>query len=348
MSALESPALSPAAQPAEAAPADVLENYGADRLLDAVKRNCLIIYVTVHSWDGNYQIRNADVVVSGAAIPQELRSKSSWKLKPVEWHDRLVKYVSQVRAAVYRRAVNFKEGIYIVPRTVRREGGVLEHRARDLVRELKQLDQQYRSTAEDCARDWDRFLTDLRRPLGQQGALIKGLGDFYAHLQAKIPSRQKFVDLHSVEVGIWPVGGGERIEDRAEEWLEEAQAATDRMVRERVAAMVREPLAEFAEAVANLHGLVQGGRRLAPTSIDVVRRAWEKLQGFSFMLPNDMCRRLQEVDTALAGMTVGEVNRDLLVGQQLQTLMQRAGEEAAQELRSASGLAGLGRVLDLD
>jgi hypothetical protein len=249
--------------------------------------------------------------------------------------------VSRVRNSVYNVGVALKEGIYIVPRT----------RGQELIETVRQLREEYRSTAQEFAREWPAVLSSM------EAKIIEEHGhDTWLKVTKLLPSEEEIPSLFDVEVGVWPISGGggapivstslmssiqEKVhalengdppeevselleevrelcsavrgcpgklsETGAEEWLGEAQRATERMVAQAVDAMVSEPVQEFAAAVSNLEALQARGTCRGST-LESVRRAYEKLQGFRFMLPSDLTDRLREAENRLNMTEARDVN----------------------------------------
>jgi lipopolysaccharide biosynthesis regulator YciM len=96
--------------------------------------------------------------------------------------------------------------------------------------------------------------------------------------------------------------------DRSAAWVNEAQQATSAAVAEAVRAMVQEPMTEFANAMANVEGILSRGGALRASTMDNLKRAYQKLQGFSFMAPDDLQRRLTAVGSVIESLDFKEVN----------------------------------------
>lgn len=382
--------LTEAEAPAEAGPAAQTEEgvarLGAEATLAEIKRNCVIMYVTVKAWRGQYLMRNADLVIGGRKVDEKLATRGQWKVIPDKWHKALQPFESRCRAAVYRAGVAFKDGVYVVPKS----------RAQALVAEIRRVRDQYRAKAAEFAAEWPALVEQL-------GAkLVAELGDDqWLAVSRLLPSAAALPRLFDIEVGLWPVGGdgaGEAAADvyedlaaaaaqleavdalaaglrdpgplarfaaavraawgkasrgarrlsadDAADWLAEAQAATNRMVASAVEAMVAEPVKEFAEQVDNLARLSQA-RTVRAGTLDAVRRAYDKLVGFQFMLPADLTDRLRQVAVRLGAADPQSMNGRTVAGEGLNSALRAIREDLAAEVATLDAFGQLTRHLDV-
>lgn len=106
---------------------------------------------------------------------------------------------------------------------------------------------------------------------------------------------------------------GKLIEENAEAWMGEAREATNRMVAQAVRAMIEEPVREFTEAVDSLAATAE--RRTARNeSLEVVRRAFQKLQGFQFLMPEEIIDRLKRVELSVGTVDARDMNGGSVAG----------------------------------
>jgi Protein of unknown function (DUF3150) len=167
---------------------------GADSqaVLQEIKRNCFLLSVTVHRWDGKYLVRGSTVHLANTELDDKLTTAPRWKLMPETWHKRIQPFVSQVRAVVYRVGVPFKDGVYIVPK----------QRARELMATVRDIRERYRSVAAEFVSAWPDIVTQLERKICRE----VGEEQWFS-LSQKIPIETELLKLFDIEVGLWPIGG---------------------------------------------------------------------------------------------------------------------------------------------
>ena len=139
---------------------------------------------------------------------------------------------------------------------------------------------------------------------------------------------------------------GKAVEEHVEDWLEEVQSTTNRMVAAAVEAMISEPIKEFTEQVDNLARLSQSGTVRAGT-LDAVRRAYQKLIGFQFMLPPDLLRRLKEVELRIGKTDPRAINSSRRVGQQLNDVLRSIRDELNSDVTQLNAFGQFTRHLDV-
>lgn len=366
-----------------------VEQVGADVVLGEIRKSCFLIYVTVRSWRGQYQIRNAHVVVDGKAIDKKLTTNGSWKVLPEKWHKALQPFESKCRTAVYRQGVAFKDGVYIVPKS----------RAKALVDEIKAIRTEYLKKVTEFQAEWPALVEELEKKVTDE------LGDEqWIAVSKLLPDARNLPKLFDIEIGLWPVSNGglpvecfeglERaaaeadaigrlvrqlrgdeyleeaellesflanvqaawtkakgaagkvIEEHAEEWMGEAQTTTNRMVAAAVESMISEPIKEFAEQIDNLARLSDSGTVRAGT-IDLVRRAYQKLQGFSFLLPAELLGKLRAVEVKIGAADPQQMNSGSVAGANLNAQLKAIRDELDSDVGHLNAFGQFARNLDI-
>ena len=97
-------------------------------------------------------------------------------------------------------------------------------------------------------------------------------------------------------------------ESASETWLVEAQEQTSQAVADAIKTMIQEPLKEFAEALANIEGILARGSSLKSSTLTNLRASFEKLQGFSFMAPTDLKQRLRNAASIIGAVDMKDIN----------------------------------------
>lgn len=139
---------------------------------------------------------------------------------------------------------------------------------------------------------------------------------------------------------------GKIIEENADEWMGEAQATTNRMVAAAVEAMVSDPIREFAEQVDNLAKLT-ATKTVRAGTLEAVKRAYDKLQGFSFMLPSAMLERLRHIELRIGAADPQAMNGGTIAGQNLNAALRAIRDDLTSDLSHANVVEEFTRHLDI-
>lgn len=326
---------------------DVRELVGIDSavVLQTLSRNCVAMKVHVTGVSAERKIDNAVVKVNDQDVPQELLSGARFKMVPKEISNPLARIAGLARAVPASRGTPFVGGAYLVPISKGRDGKSAAESAFSL---LGSLQTQYKDKAEELKSNWEshvsRIQTDfpaeyeiLKRwllsgdefvsrhkistmlfPLGAglpvnfSEKLESGLAEMLLNplLSAEdraVVERIKPLVISMIDRAALDVGTLVS-QDRAASWVSQAQASTSEAIAEAVKKMIQEPLTEFAEALANMEGILARGGTVRTATVGAVKQAYDKLVGFSFMTPNDLKARLGAVGTILNSVDYRDLN----------------------------------------
>jgi hypothetical protein len=169
-----------------------LEAAGADVVLDEIKKNCVIIYVTFRRWSGKFIAREAIVAVAGKAVDSDLTTAPQWKMLPDRWRRKISAHEAAARKAIRRLAVVLKDGIYVVPRLA----------APKLIEQLKEIKRLYLLDAEQLANEW------LGIRDGYQSAIEQAHGSaVWDGVAKRLPDREELIRSHTIEIGLGRLAG---------------------------------------------------------------------------------------------------------------------------------------------
>lgn len=326
---------------------DVRELEGIDSavVLQTLSRNCVAMKVHITSVTAERKIDNAVVKVNDHDIPDELLSGARFKMVPKEIKNPMSRIVSLARAVPASRGTPFVGGAYLVPIAKGRDGQSAAEKAFGL---LKSLQTQYQEKAEELKPDWVAHVARIQADFPTEYEMLKkwfltgdefvarhristmlfplGAGlpvNFNEKLETGMlemlasplltdadravierikPMMLTMIDRASVDVGTIVD------QDRAASWVVQAQASTSEAIADAVKKMIQEPLTEFAEALANMEGLLARGSTVRTSTVEAVKRAYDKLVGFSFMAPGDLKTRLAAVGNILNDVNYRELN----------------------------------------
>lgn len=366
---------------------EVVDEVGADVILAEIRRNCFILYVTVRSWRGHYLMRNSQTLVDGKPVDKKLATASQWKVMPEKWHKALQPFESQCRSAVYRVGVAFKDGVYIVPKgrakalvdEIKRIRTAYMAKVAEFQEEWPRLVEELETkiTSELGDLHWmavSKLLPDARNfhklfdieiglwPVSSGGLPVEcfdSLEQAAVQLDAidRLADEMAGEDANLLSSFVTHVretwekakrGTGKVIEENAETWLSEAQSVTNRMIASAVKSMIHEPIQEFAEQIDNLIKVADAGTARNQT-LDLVRRAYGKLRGFSFLLPDDLLQRLRQIDLRLGAVDAQAVNVNSrsVAGANLAASLRAIREELTSDVNQLNAFGQFTRHLDI-
>jgi hypothetical protein len=327
---------------------DVSELEGADSaiMLRAISRNCLAVKVSVSAISNERQVKDASVSIDNRQIPGELLAGARFKLIPSSIRDPLVSIAHRARTLPAVYGTPFVGGAYLLPlaptnsnksvaELALSELKTLKEKYEDKARELrpaweKHINELANKYPEDFSRirqwlvDGPTFVSKHRVstmlfPLGA------GLpADFDSQLERNISelagNRELSQSDRSVLERLKPflIDAAKRAADNpasilenvagAEAWINQAKSATSEAIASAVRTMIQQPITEFAETLASVEDILAKGGALRNATLSNLRKAYDKLEGFSFMAPADMRQRLSSVKSVLYGLDHKEVN----------------------------------------
>ncbi len=350
----------------------------------SLEKHCHILSVTVRRWRGHFQAKDAVVTVAGDEVDKALLSKPQWRLFE-KWNKELGPYESQIRKTVYERSVTFRDGVYIVPKTKAQElvlevnalrdqymakVGEMVEKWDDFVLELsrgfsaevwKVLSAKIPSKAKLpelygvdislwSSGDNEAALACLEE-LPKARAALAGLDRL--RLDRKVDSRDRDAVnrlLSAVDAMVRAADSesGKLVSEGVGDWLSEVKATTSRVLEGAVNSMLEVPVQEFAEALANMEEVASNGRCRAAT-IDAVRRSYEKLKSFSFMVPAEILAKMERVGSRLESVNASLVNQNQTSASRLVDSLREIRGDLAREVeesRQSSGRAKRALFLD--
>lgn len=291
--------------------------------VDAIHKNCFLVYVRVSRWPGQYVIKDAEVKVGYNQVDKKQTTAPRWKFVPEEWSNRFQQIESQVRACVAAVSTNLQSSIYLVPRKA----------AQSLAESVDRLRQTYMEAVNEFVAEWPSIKDGIRHKICAQFGY-----EVWNSVDKQLPEDDRIAEKFGVELGLWPMGmTGESFlgEEDLAEWMHKAQDTTTRMLNQAIDSMLTDPLREFVEAVQNLEGIREREGVCRNGTLQAIQRAYEKLKAFEFMLPSSMLERLQEASRKLNLTEARDINRgsaasSALVGE-LRSISQDLAREIAEE-----------------
>lgn len=327
-----------------------LERIDSARVLRRIARNCVAVKISAHGVGYERKLKKAEVKVEGETVPDELLSGATGRLVPPDINRTMSYIANKARRQPSLFGTPFPGGAYLVP--VSGAGG--RNPAAELFGAVRAVRQEYREKAEEYRPKWEEhvrklrqdnasFYESMRRWLVDADTFVSkhtidmilmplGGGipaDFDARLREKVndllrdPSVST-ADFEAVQrllpaliAAVTEVANTPPAlmgENASAAWVTEAREATSRAIADAVRTMIQEPLGEFAAALANMEGILSRGSRVLPATIANIQLAYTKLQGFSFLTPPDLQRRLSQIAQRINAVNPqavnGQANRD--------------------------------------
>jgi len=121
-----------------------------------------------------------------------------------------------------------------------------------------------------------------------------------------------------------------RIDDTtASELVQEARDQMNQFTVQMVEDMAREPREEIRKACENMLTSIRQGRRVKQGTIEQCRRAFELMNGFSFLADAELINRMRTCDDELRAITPTDVNQNAEVGARLANVLARVVDQAS-------------------
>jgi hypothetical protein len=339
-----------------------------EHLLNEITRHVFLVLLHI-SWPKlAYQIAGAIVQVEGEdnkkEIAEKFRSKPQWQLMPEEWKKKLGSLENRARALVSSASVQFAaRGMAVLPVV----------RAAEIFAALRTCRTEMELYRDQFVEAYEKILTDLEAELGKElyakaSKKLPSKDDVkskFGITWAIVPAgghsidRAKLAELRTeVEVAFAAryAAGGARVRDRilaligelessdvsqitdqeAEDLVREAREQMHQFTQEMLEDMAREPRQILADAANNLiEALSDQTRVIRNGTIDQVRRAFQMVEGFSFLAGPELLDRMERVRERLDGATPQELNSNVAAGAALANAL-RGVRDAAADAQGAS------------
>ncbi len=319
----------------------------SDVLLKSIARNCVAVKVSGSAISTERTINNASVTVGGQDVPDELLAGAKFKIVPSKISNPLSRIMAAARLAPASYGTPFVGGAYLVPLSRQKDGRSTAQIVFDRINELKAA---YASKAASLKEEWENHVENVRTNFPETYERVKnwfvdgdtfvsrhristmlfplGAGlpvDFDNRLDvgfrnlinsptlsesdreviARVkPHIQELIERSAYNVGSVLEGSG------SDTWVVEAQQATSAAIAEAVKTMVQEPITEFASALANVEGILSRGGVIKTATLENLRKAYDKLNGFSFMAPTELRDRLSAVGSIIEAVDMRDVNKN--------------------------------------
>lgn len=295
---------------------ETLEDNGV-YLAKELDEHILCCKITVHMWRGQFKVRDARVRVGDVQLAEDLITNPRWKLLPDQWADRLKKIEHKINNLVDRhRPLNSESckfplpGVEILPRKV----------APKLFKQIKDIEEkEFHPTVDKFIEAFPTIVESIRASLTKEDP-VKGEKQFNL-LRPFLPvDMARLRDRFWIEKQVVPIRFSEGAAfglfqgNEAEEFADEIGKYVENFSRNMAQTIVAGLNEEMAKAVANLQeriaeeGIIKGG------TLDMVRRAFEKIRNFSFCASPDMLARIKAVEQHLNATSFQELNEDIRHG----------------------------------
>ena len=343
-----------------------------ENLLQQITRHVFLVLLHI-SWPKMaYQIADAIVEVTDKdnkkkEIDEKFRSKPQWQLMPEEWKKKLGSLENRARALVSSASVQFAaRGMAVLPVV----------RAAEIFQALRTCRSEMEQYRDEFTAAYEKILEDLKKELGAElyAKASKKLPDKddvkekFGITWAIVPAggsgidREKLHELRREVVAAFDarhMGGGARTRDRilglldevanhdvtqitdqeAEDLVREARDQMHQFTQEMLEDMAREPRQILADAAQNLIEALQDQNRIIRSgTIDQVRRAFQMVEGFSFLAGPELLDRVAHVRERLDEATPQELNSNAAAGTALANALRGVRDAAADAQGAAEAM----------
>jgi hypothetical protein len=347
------------------------------RLLEQITRQVFIVVLHC-SWPKlKYQIADAVVAVTDeddkkTEIDSEFRTDPQWSLMPAAWSKKLTNLESRIRSTLSVASIQFAaaRGMAVLP--VTRAADVF----RNLRMLRTEMEQQRDAFVAEYTKILATLQEKLGKELYAKAAKrlpdIKEIASKFSVVWAIVPTGghrgikeeqlnllNRAIDaavefaecLNKQEPKIYAQAkellqqlraqqSVTQITDQeADELVREAHVQMQQFTREMLEDMAREPRRVLLDAADNLIEALSDRTRVVRTgTIDQVRRAFEMVEGFSFLAGPELLQRIRDVREGLDNATPQTLNSDSEVGAALAAGLLEVREAAADAQAAAEAM----------
>lgn len=270
------------------------------KALDIIQEQCVLFIVSSHGWTGQYTAEDAETLVGGDRVAQELLTEPRWNLIPAKWRTRLSSFGRTAQRIVRS---------YAIPFIVKGQYFVALSQSDQCLDEVQVVKDRQATAVAEFIEQYPDMVDNLRTKLGDKFGLVA------KHL----PDAGRLGSRFSLDVVPLKVSLVEFLDARSGAGvLKEAKKAAYAKVMEVVNNMIEGPRQQLAAAVTNLRDLVVAERRYDERSLDAVRKQLERLKGFAFVADSSILEAMRGLDSQLQTISAqqvkqgGQVAKDLV------------------------------------
>ena len=331
-----------------------LERTNSDVLLRSIARNCVAVKLSIGAVGSERKIPNARVSLGEREVTDSFLAGASFKIIPPAIQNPLSKLANRARQVPCQYGTPFVGGAYLVPLAATSNG---RSPAQMVFDTLKLVRQEYVALALGLKGAWEEHISKIREDFPfEYSVMSKWLISGEEFVQKHTISTMLFplgaglpVDFNNrLNAGMSRLLSGELMpqedkaallrvrpqlldmierasqdvgtliaEEAADTWVSEAREATSAAVALAVKSMIQGPAEEFANSLANIEGILARGGNIRTSTMDNLKQAFDKLMGFSFMVPEDLKARLRSAGSIINGVSVRDINTSEESGKEL-------------------------------
>jgi len=354
---------------------------GNEHLLERITRHVFLVVLNI-SWPKlSYQIADVVVEVRGdddakTEVDKEFRTSPQWQLMPADWRRKLVNLEGRARTLLSAASIQFAtRGMTVLPVTRAAE---IFRGLRELRTELEEYRDGFVANYEQVLSELKGRLGDalyakavqklpskdvIRQkfkmvwaivPAGGHGsinstqlsALRAGLEEaknsIEVDIMGELPALNNALDIVR---NLQQESPRTIDDDDAQDLIGEAREQMSQFTQQMLADMAKEPRAVLADAADNLlQALSDPNRVVRMGTIDQVRRAFEMVEGFSFLADDELLERMRQCQLRLDNVTPQQLNSDLEIGGRLAAGLQSVREQASDTHAQADAVRNFRRV----
>jgi len=352
------------------------QTHEGEELLQQITRHVFLVLLQI-SWPKMaYQIADAIVEVTGndnkrKEIKNKFRSNPRWQLMPEEWKKKLGQLEGRARSLVAGASVQFAaRGMAVLPVVRAAEIFSLLRICRAEMEQYSvEFTANYAKVLEDLrAEIGDELYASASKKLPDQNEIKEKFGIKWAIVPAGGSSldRTKVAELRALlanelpalanNVGAQHLCGqlelavslvdelenndvSQVTDQEADALVKEAKEQMSQFTKEMLEDMAREPRQILAAAADNLVEALSDRNRVIRTgTIEQVRRAFQMVEGFSFLAGPELLDRMARLRSRLDDATPQELNSNRAAGAALANALRGVRDVAANAQESAEAV----------
>jgi len=352
------------------------EAYEGGQLLQHISRHVFIVMLHV-SWPRlSFKIDNAKVSVpaNGGSqdkekeVQEKYRTDPKFKFCPEDWSKRLGNLEYRARTRLSNASIKFAtRGMAVLPVT----------RAADVFSGFRTLREELMGYQEDFVSDYEQILADLKDDLAVEvydqasgkmpskqeiatkfgltwaivpaggGSNINGeqIDLLRSILRRALPNANDILAVDIEEASLMldqiesQLTSSAITDEEAAELIGEAREQMNKFTEQMLEDMAREPRQLLVDATDNLMEALTDPKRIVQNgTIAQVERAFEMVEGFSFLAGDELLAEIKRVRSRLNEHEVKQLNSDAEIGAKLAAGLQGVRDEAANARSAATAV----------
>ena len=213
-------------------------------------------------------------------------------------------------------------------------------------RTVQSIAYELHTAAKEFARSW----SDIRREIAEKNEVFNQVAKSVPLSSADI-RRKFYIDVVPVELAGTDGNAEILTEGALSDHADVVREACQRRVEEAIEEMIRGPRKQLADALSNLHNLIERDGRVSDRSFKPVREAISKIRLFGFVANDELLQKIKELENRLNITSTKQLDRATAASSGFSAAIESFMEEVSNADKQRKDLEEFGkefRAIDLD